>query len=284
MGLDVYLYRYKGMKPFKSMEEALGSHILICKKVEKAKSVLDDAWKDYQNMTESEKDALRESGVEITKKVVKDTPWENSLDKWGDVEFSAEEQIPEEDSVTKPDHMFKIGYFRSSYNSGGINSVLNDNGLMDLYGIFEVNRDNYRPCPNWKKALKNVKKVIKDFEPLAKEGLACMDVSTLSKVDSAAQALEVYRAELKKHKEQKSSFDAYSSAQGVFYLGDKPIQARGFFSGKNCLGMPCTYIVYEVGSDEGMGWYLDSLKIVQETIEWVLAQPDPDSYFFHWSG
>jgi hypothetical protein len=39
-------------------------------------------------------------------------------------------------STLHPDHMFKIGYFRSSYNSDGINSVLRDRLDKDLYWVF----------------------------------------------------------------------------------------------------------------------------------------------------
>jgi hypothetical protein len=280
MGLDVYLYHYKGMTPFNSFEEAKISYDNICEKVKEAKKVLDKKWEKYDSMSKSEIEALREEGVKITRDTVKGTPWENSIDKWGDIEFSAEEQVEEKNSVTDPDNMFKIGYFRSSYNSGGINSVLRDNGLMDLYGIFAV-KDNYFHKPDWSNSLKRIKKLIKDFEPIMSDGLSCMEVDSNTIVESPAKALEIYRKRMKEHKEGKGSFESYSCSEGYFYLGATPIKARGFMSGKNCIGRPCTYVVFE--STEGLNWYMNALKIVQETIEWVLNQPDPENYYFHWS-
>lgn len=59
--------------------------------------------------------------------------------------------------------MFKIGYFRSSYNSGGINRVLANMGLPTLDEIMGAN-DNYVFQPNWKKALENVESVIEQLK------------------------------------------------------------------------------------------------------------------------
>jgi hypothetical protein len=55
------------------------------------------------------------------------------------------------DSTTQPDHLFKIGYFRSSYNNAGINAYVNR--LLckpGLYHIFpEGNDDSGFFRPDW---------------------------------------------------------------------------------------------------------------------------------------
>jgi Cu+-exporting ATPase len=35
--------------------------------------------------------------------------------------------------------------------------------------------------------------------------------------------------------------------------------------------------------DAGFGWYIQAMEIVVETIDYVLAQPDKEDYYFHWS-
>jgi hypothetical protein len=280
MGLDVYLYHYKGMTPFKNFEEAYASHKEICEKDNEAKRGLYPEYDKYQQLSEKERDELRKKAHNITKKVVKGTPWEHSLDNCGDIEFSAEEQI-EKDSKTDPSNMFKIGYFRSSYNDGGINSVLRNNDLMDLYGIFGVERSehDYYIRPDWKKALKNVRKVMKAFEPISKDGISCSHYGSLTEIKDEKEALKAFRAEIEKGK---SSFGSYSNAVGTFFM-DKPIEVLAIMSGRNCIGSPGAYIIYKTKSEDGLKWYMTALKIVEETIEYVLAQEDPENYYFHWS-
>lgn len=279
MGLDVYLYHYKKNENFKSLDRALISYENIESKIKKAHEKIYSSYGDYSDLSESEKEKMLTETRNASESIIKGTPWEKSINMYGDLEFTAEEEIKEKDSTTNPEHLFKIGYFRSSYNSGGINHVLRNNGVMDLYEIFGVSKDEYRPNPNWKKSLENVKKAIEMFSPIAKAGIACMEVSS-GFVKSEKEAIELYKNELSK----KPSFDSYSSSSGTFYLGKTPVMARAFIQGKNCIGIPCTYVIYEVSGDDGLNWYIDALKIVQETIEWVLSQPDPSEYYFHWSG
>jgi len=41
--------------------------------------------------------------------------------------------------------------------------------------------------------------------------------------------------------------------------------------------------IYIVHKDSGLGWYVEALEIVVETIEYVLNQPDPETYYLVWS-
>jgi hypothetical protein len=289
MGLDIYLYKYNGMKPFKNYEEARASFAAMEAKITEATSILDPEWEKLKDTdhNDARREVLREKGIKVTKATIKGSPWENSISKYGDIEFTAEERIEIDSIKHQADHMFKIGYFRSSYNDGGINSVLKNNGLDDLYGIFYRTRDDdYNFKPDWKKALKKVKEVIKAYEPFAKEGLACTHVYSHTMISSEKEALDIFRKEAERNKDGKSILGGgwYSNAAGNFYFGDKPMKVRAVISGKNCIGIPGAYLVYDTGGDEdGPNWYLTSLKIVQETIEYVLNKPDADDYYFHWS-
>ena len=72
-----------------------------------------------------------------------------------DEEVKDSRRIIDIPSEKYPDHYWKIGYFRSSYNSGGINSVCRDNNIPDMYSVFDMtdNFGNYF-LPNWEECLK----------------------------------------------------------------------------------------------------------------------------------
>lgn len=82
------------------------------------------------------------------------------LDKCGEDE-AFKEQIPA-DSKLYPEHLFKIGYFRSSYNGSGINLILLLRGFMCLYQLFDYSGDHVFQ-PNWRKAKENTVKTIADL-------------------------------------------------------------------------------------------------------------------------
>ena len=55
------------------------------------------------------------------------------------------------DDPEYPDHLFKIGYFRSSYNPSGLNNVLGKLGVDDLYGIFDCPGEG-KIVPDWEES------------------------------------------------------------------------------------------------------------------------------------
>ena len=67
---------------------------------------------------------------------------------------------------------------------------------------------------------------------------------------------------------------------GTFYLNG--IQVCGFIPGKDILGDACMYVITKKDTS-GPDWYLQALEVVLETIEYVLEQPNPDSYRLAWS-
>ena len=60
-----------------------------------------------------------------------------------DVTLYKGSQSMEQPSALHPDHLFQRGYFRSSYNESGINSLLASVELPTLYDIFEPDGDVY---------------------------------------------------------------------------------------------------------------------------------------------
>src|SRR6185295_11284101 len=140
MGLDVYLYRY-------DVEKA------VMDKLEKQyETASNKAWhfggKTYEQLTAAEKSQARATN--------KATALKLGLDKDGEHPGKVKIEI---DSALYPDHMFKIGYLRSSYNDEGINRVLRNAGLHDLSEIFQPG-ERYAFRPDWDEALARAKYVL----------------------------------------------------------------------------------------------------------------------------
>lgn len=91
-------------------------------------------------------------GLDIN--IVKSDDWEHcdfeDWDKYDD--------IPKTPSKKYPEHLFRIGYIRSSYNEAGINHYLADRGLPTLYDIFDKdNQKSYFVKVDWNAALAKAK-------------------------------------------------------------------------------------------------------------------------------
>ena len=186
----------------------------------------------------------------------------------------------EMDSKKYPSHMFKIGYFRSSYNDSGIDRVLNAQGLPTLNTIFEVPSSNYYVIVDWERSKERVTFLIEQFKERTERYpfMVCRNFLNFESAITSGDAIKLVIEKLKK--QTKSSFTRYICKQGMFFL-DKPLKVRGVITGEGGLG-PEMFLVYEV-SKETFRWYLQALEIVEETIDYVLAQEDRDKYFFRWS-
>jgi hypothetical protein len=159
--------------------------------------------------------------------------------------------------------------------------VLRNFGLPDLYDIFSRD-DNaeYVWAPDWMLALIKVQDCISRLRLM--DNIRCFEVGSFNmtpETDSSEKAIQVFL----KEKERESSFDGYSNRNGHFHIKE-PLKVYGLITGsrKQLFGegqIPCVYVVSE-GDNE---WYIQALEIVQETIEFVLSQPDKDKYFLHWS-
>jgi hypothetical protein len=266
MGLDIYLYRYENKDLTESLEE-------------KYNKFSEENWngKKYEDLTDHEKETLRSADKKYAAEL--------GLDEWGDDKTN--KQCIEMNSEKYPEHLFKIGYFRSSYNDGGINRILLNLGLPTLSEIFGNTDDVYKFTPDWIMALINVRNAISQLKQ--KNNLRCFDVSWNDfrnpkecKITDEQEAMSIYLDE--KTRNTNKDWQAYSNLNGHFYHSE-PIKVYGLINGvkKMLLSdriLPCTYVICE-GENQ---WYVEALEIVEETIEYVLAQDDKDKYLLHWSG
>lgn len=279
MGLDVYLHRLADgstFDEFYAKKEAYNKEYEAFYERE-----------DYDKLTDAEKKELMPK----------------------DPEDGISEEI-EQNSTHDPEHLFKIGYFRSSYNQGGVNSVLRRMGVGDLYHIFfeDEGRDAYIFRPNWGEALVRVSEVIARYDELkaAARGhivraIPIQSFHTFEDVRSEADAMEIFLKELAKNDEQIARWEeegkpenhflgnpndaAYSSYHGEFYFGRSAWTVKALIGGMvEYIGQPQPGI-YAVLEQEPLekDWYRDALMIVRETILYVLDSGEPESFYFHWS-
>lgn len=257
MGLDVYLHKCDNLAKKRDLET----------QYEKKSDELWSVHEKYEDYTEEEKEEVREQSKEYAL----------SLGLNEDGEYPEEDF--EFDSKDYPEHYFKVGYFRSSYNDSGINSVARRYNLPDLYDIFAVD-DEYIIVPDWDACLKRVESAIEKWGNNQDNKYDCFDVSGFlpERVDSEKEALEAFKSELERH--ENSDYKSFSNKNGVFYLDG--VEAVAFIHGKK-FNTECLYVVYKA-DQENYKWYVNALEIVKETINFVLAQPDKEKYYLRWSG
>jgi hypothetical protein len=271
MGLDVYLYRYE-----RAAEEIEAEEAAYEAESERVWAEVGGTRK-YDEMSEAERDAASTR--------TKAYALAHGLDERG----SAQGRVKiEEPSAKYPDHYFKIGYFRSSYNSGGIDRILSDRIGLTLSDLFNADK-RYSFAPNWETSLARTRQAITDFRAYLDRfgSYRVIEVSAGfgGGVASEADALAVFHEQrhqwLARPEGERKEMCAYSNNSGAFYFGDASAKMVALFvNPKSFLG-PSAYAVVEAnGSDE---WYVHALEIVVETIEWVMAQPDRERYRLHWS-
>jgi hypothetical protein len=249
---------------------------------------------EYEDLTDEQKEWAR---VECNK--IKE---EMGLGEWG--------EDPSKDSVNIPkdwngfqdpceDHIFQLGYFRSSYNPGGINNLSTKYDFPSLYDIFiEANSyDAYYVAVDWETALVKVNEAIEILKAMNEDDdklFDCIEVSFNSLidpkklVDSPQAALDMF---IKEHAHRESSFSSYRNAHGHFFLdGFQNVKAVITGARDAIFGdykEPVAYVIYERTKDDEYDpilWCLWAYIYVRGTIEYVLAQPDSDQYRLAWSG
>jgi len=250
MGLDVYLVHATDWQQVETAREAY----------DKETEEIYERHPDDQHARDAERAALQDR---------------LGLGEWGD---HPDQTSIEVDSKLYPDHMFKVGYFRSSYNNGGINTVLSDMGVPGLYEIF-LPGDEYRFTPSWDESLARVDAAIALFDKTVAFGaFGAFFVDAYDReIDSKVKAIGVFKKQLEEHKE--AGFRAYSCRDGEFYLDGIEIVAvipgRSYFHDG-------AYVIFE-RDRESLEWYRNALEIVRETIYWILEQQDPRNYRLEWS-
>jgi hypothetical protein len=224
--------------------------------------------------------------------------YEEALEK-----FDAEnpDPAPEEkvqhDSRVHPEHMFKVGYLRSSYNEGGIERVLATQTGKGLHYVFFGDVDDgyeYLVRPDWGACLKRAIEA-RDALALHVNEHGAFGISRVAPnsfclppkdVDSEEKAMAIFREKWKERKPDHPFGNSFSTGAGEFRL-DEPMQVVAMIHGIDSmlarLGAPpreCLFVVYK----RDMTWYQQALEIVVEMIEWVIGQPDAQKHFLHWSG
>jgi hypothetical protein len=262
MGLDIYLYRYDNFEKTRELEQ-------------KQSEFNDKTWEDvgeYDSLTDEQKDEVRSKIKEHAKTL--------GLDEWGSDETTVE-QIQEPHPLY-PDHYFKIGYFRSSYNSGGIERILRNLGLPTMSDIFDHEGKDYHFQPNWEESLVRCEDAIQQF--IQKGAYRVHHVSNNifnePKIHSEKDALDVFMEELNKHKPNEEGYN-YNNINGEFSFHE-PEKVLAMIPGtyKILNKQPCVYVVTE--SDNT--WYIQALEIVRDTIKYVLSKENKEQYYLHWSG
>jgi hypothetical protein len=259
MGLDIYLYRYDDFENTRERENIYH---------EFSEKLWADAG-EYDSLTEEQKNELRQKEKDFAQSL--------SLDEWGSDKFGMERI--EESHPEYPDHYFKIGYFRSSYNSGGIERILRNLDLPTMSDIFRNDSDEYYRKPDWEQSLVKCEEVLELFK--SKGAYRVNQVSgnifrNDCEVKSESDALRVFLKEI-----EKSPEGGYSNINGEFYQGE-PIKVLALIPGKTKIfkEMDCTYVITE--SDNS--WYIQALEIVRDTIKYVLSKENKEQYYLHWSG
>jgi hypothetical protein len=265
MGLDVYVKRCEDLAAAKALEEQYD------RESEAIWEAVAPGVK-YEQLTDAQKDSARDQTKALAERL--------GLDEWGahpgieTIEFPSEKY---------PDHYFKVGYFRSSYNDSGINNVLRRLSLPGLSYIMNPD-DEGEIVPDWKACAERAAEVLAKLR-------ACdnsYDVMEIAgnpfgqprEAKSASDARAIYA----EHAARKTNSEmrAYSNLQGEFFL--EGVKVRAFihgaseFMGRN---RETLYVVYD---KEDAAWYEQALEIVIETCEYVLTRPDPQNYYMSWSG
>lgn len=260
MGLDVYLTRHEDREGARSREKRYEE---LCGEL------------SARNLPDAQERAKRqEIGREL------------GLDEWGE---DLSTKTINEPSALDPEHYFKIGYFRSSYNEGGLNSyVRRVLGVDGLYEVFpDAKGDAFEFQPDWAAAKQRALDMAggladhtasQPYDVLEVRHNPFVDPKDLPEGPNAA--LGVFRATIGRNAQ-----GSFGSRDGEFFL-DKPLSVRAAVLGKRrCLHSgepePAVYLVFDAPNQHE--WYATALRIVAETCDYVLRQPDVAKYWLRWS-
>lgn len=196
----------------------------------------------------------------------------------------------EKQSEKHKDHLFKIGYFRSSYNEGGFNNVMLNLLGKDytLNGILRPSSTDGAAYVDWDTAHKRALRALYALKAsiLADDGLYTAHSIWLSLSESSksspGDAINKCRREVDRWENTTQKTSGYYNSDGEFYP-QKPLEVYAIVSGVSAIGMSTLFLIEKLKQDDAE-WYVQALEIVVETIEYVLAQPDKEDYTLEWSG
>lgn len=289
MGLDISVYRTKNLQKFQEIDEAEREAEDLGEKVWNA--VSNDA--KYNDMSEEDRDMAHEASNQAKLEYAKENGYDIEDKGYLCLDNDQYEEV-EDKSKKYPEHdLFTLGYFRSSYNDSGINSVMRTKIGMDLYDVFPQTDEDYYVYPDWEESLIHINTAIELYKKSMKDigNVRVMEIGynefsgplDKCKIRTKEDAMNVYQEQVKR-KDTPESW--YTGKDGTFALDD-PIKVKAVITGVkkryfNDEYLPTSYLVYEQqeGTDDH---YLQSLEIVKESIEMAIADSE-HTYFLGWSG
>lgn len=270
MGLDVSVYKYTGDGDFDALTK------------------LKQEWDEfteilYEDYRKDEGDEAGDARKERALKASKHMDWEglsfgeNPL--W-DYEVAGFERV-EGKSAIHPDHLFGIGYWRSSYNASGLDRILSQyigTSMGELVG----NDGAYEFVPDWEKARERIIQAKKDLENADTDySVYVVDTYHGPQASDEAGVLAIF----KEHKNRERpdhpfAGSGYSSMDGHFHIGSG-MTVEAMIPMKGVLGGTSLGLVIKQPLHES---YFQSLDIMVETCDHVLSHDEPERFYLHWSG
>ncbi len=275
MGLDVYLRKCDDLAAERALEAQYEEQ-------SEANWNAVTNGRSYDALTEEEKESVRVLNKALAESL--------GLEEYGS---SPRIETVEINSALYPEHMFKIGYLRSSYNEGGINSVLGRIGLPDLNDMFDAD-GTYDVKPNWAEVLVRVEDVIARYRTHV-EGIAGQfDITTIRSPFNdgmeASEAMEVFIKQLGEYEQRKKdhgddTYSSYGSRDGEFYMKGIKVFAMIPNSGWG-KGYHVVFEKENAGQGAEADWYYQALLVTKEMVAYVLSRPQDEQhkYSLAWSG
>ena len=256
MGLDVYLQYCEDSVAADKYENQYDQ---LCERIRKRIMGI----KDWSQSTQEERDLYHLEVKEMTGLL--------------DADEHIKRRTIEIPSKKYPEHYFKIGYFRSSYNGSGINYVLRDLGLLGLYEIFGVSNE-HDTSPDWFQSRERAKETLKAFREMEEIPCSFFVHSIGDKNPSSTEeAIEVFKSMQATHKD---SFAGFSNSKGEFYF--RGLKVYAMIPG-NQYNQEGVFFITKL-EDDSKAYYEQALEIIIETCDYVLSQPNSNYYTMIWSG
>lgn len=272
MGLDVYLEKCADRETARKAEEAHSAFT-------------EELWKgiDYDSATEEQKNDIHRRSEEKAREL-------------GITDYSHNTVVGiDTPSAIAPEHLFKLGYFRSSYNEGGIERILRNLSLPTMHDIFGY-ADEYEFRPDWDRALVKVNEAISGYEAHLNSDAGKYLVTEVRPIwqHGVKTEAEARQLVLNEMRSSGTEYRYFSNSNGEFWLDGLKVvgvvtkkfdpPARSDVIGQ-IINQPSVFVVYEREPDESgkEDWYLTALKIVRESIQFVISQPDRQDFYLCWS-
>ena len=205
MGLDIYLKRFEDFTEAQRLEGMYH---------EQSEKYWNFDGKNYDDLTEGEREQARAQCKAYAESL--------GLDEDGEYKHK---QYIQRDSAKYPEHYFKIGYCRSSYNSTGINRVLEQSLGITLHDIFGTDGKEYYVNPDWTATKTRVHDATSKFRAYIEHSpYQAMKASftpwKLPECDSERKAIEVYIEESTKRKRPRQDWTGWKNLKGQFWVND----------------------------------------------------------------